>query len=604
MIGAHKVEAIPDPSASFWTSIASNSHMVGSMAGWAPGPFSPADDWVWNPANYAQWVKGLPSLYRDQHSPIPRVVGADTYRVTVRGFSTIDKPPMWAVIGLHYGLTAADAWAGPFWNPNSIAQAFWFPLPPALGGAGVEWTFTYTADAREIPPAYAFLGPNVQLVGPNNQTALGLAIDSIDLTVETADAVDISCLVDSVSIQHGRQDATGQPDASAVTIDLGYDSTTGLGLPDGFDVGSVVQVTTTLDDVASVRFSGRVTDVLTGWDAAGGETPNTVVAQVMAAGPLADAGRRLVGDEPWPQELDGARVARVLSLAGFAVDSVTSDPGTVQVIPQDVDKQAALGLVQQTAFSASGIVWETRQGTIRYADAEHRRGTAPGLVLDACDVLVTPTWRRDTSGLVNALSVGYGVPPVDEDGGAGGEQPRYYAERADSRARYGEYAQSVTTDLATLADAQAMTNLVLTRNRVPVWILSELPVDVANLDPGDTANLLALDMHDLLEISGLPTTGATPANTSLWVEGWTETLSFGVHEMALFVSGYCRTSPPPRWDDVPDVWTWDTLPRPDITWDDASCFGPPLVLGRWSDVPASMRWDFVAPAITWDTWPY
>jgi hypothetical protein len=287
----------------------------------------------------------------------------------------------------------------------------------------------------------------------------------------------------------------------------------------------------------------------------------------------------------------------VFALAGVVLDPLTSDPGTVQILPRDIDAQAALGVAQEAATSAGGIVWQTRDGLVRYADAEHRRRTAATLGLDACDVLITPQWRRDTGGLVNAVSIGYGVAPE------GGEQPRFADDRPDSQTRYGFYEISVATVLAALADAQAMATLLLTRNAFPVWVLSELPVAVADLDLADTAALLALDMHSLVGLTGLPIVGALPTNTSLWVEGWAESLAAGSHDFTLAISGYCRTSPPPRWDDLDPALTWDTT-DPALTWDDAACFGPTPSLGRWADVPASYRWDTLSPAITWDTWPY
>lgn len=409
--------------------------------------------------------------------------------------------------------------------------------------------------------------------------------------------VDISCLVDTVSIIHGRDDSAGQPNASTVTLGLSFD-TRETDLPAAVEIGAGIQVTTTPPGAAapSVRFGGgAITDVVIGWDDMGDDTPNAAVVQLIAAGPLAALGSRVVGAEPFPEELDGARVARVLALAGVVLDPNTSDPGTVQILPRDIDSQPALAVVQDVAASASGMVWETRAGDVRYADAEHRRNVAPSLTLDACDVLVTPTWRRDTTGLINAVSIGYG------DAGEGGEQPRYVASRPESQARYGYRGFTAATVLAALADAQAMGNLLLTRNVVPVWILSELPVDVGGLGADETAALLGLDLHDLLALTGLPIVGALPSTTSLWIEGWAENLADGVHEISLFVSGFCRTSPPPRWDDLSPDLTWDTVSAA-LTWDDATCLGPMPSLGRWADVPASLRWDAVPAATTWDTW--
>ena len=73
----------------------------------------------------------------------------------------------------------------------------------------------------------------------------------------------------------------------------------------------------------------------------------------------------------------------------------------------------------------------------------------------------------------------------------------------------------------------------------------------------------------------------------------------GVYDLELTVSGFCRTAPPPRWNDVDPALTWDTAHG---TWDDAACLGPLPNLGRWDDVAATTRWDTVPPATTWNTY--
>jgi hypothetical protein len=198
--------------------------------------------------------------------------------------------------------------------------------------------------------------------------------------------------------------------------------------------------------------------------------------------------------------------------------------------------------------------------------------------------------------LVNDVSVGYG--PVPEEG----EQPRYLADNPTSKDRYGEYDVSVATQLALLADATAMGNLLLARNAYPVWVMDNLPVDMKGLDLDQTIAVLSLDMHSLVTLTGLPVAGEAPTSAALWVEGWTERLAFGEHDIELAVSGYCRTVPAPRWDDVDPNWTWDTTNPASLTWDDATCMGPLPNRGRWADVPASLRWDRVPAGTTWDTW--
>jgi hypothetical protein len=405
--------------------------------------------------------------------------------------------------------------------------------------------------------------------------------------------VDVSCLIDEVALIHGRADAQSQPVASSATINL----TVGPGapLPAEVEIGAWVVIATTVGATTSTRFVGRISDMAIGWDDAGEDTPDNGIGQIVAVGPLADLARRVVGDEPFPKELDGARVARVLSLAGIDLDPGTSDPGICQVIPRDVDARAALDVAQGTANSAGGLLWSMRSGEIRYADAEHRRGITVAQDLDSCDLLVTPTWLRSLAGLVNDVRMTYGVTDTE----AGTEQATYHGVNETSKTKFGRYEYSTTVELADAVDAVAATNLILTLNGAPVWMLQELPIDVAGLPAADTSTILGLEVHTLIRVNGFPVTGSTPTAVVAWVEGWTERLAFGVHDLTMIVSDYCRTVPPPRWNDVPTTQTWDTT-DPGMTWDKSACWGPPVYTGLWDSVPASLRWDQVDPATRWD----
>jgi hypothetical protein len=360
---------------------------------------------------------------------------------------------------------------------------------------------------------------------------------------------DISCWVDEVTINHGRDDSGSQPDASSASVNFTTDPDV-YPLPAVVEIGAILTVTTTTATTTSQRFTGRITDLSLGWDDAGADTPDAGIGQMVAVGILADLGRRVVGDAPWPQELDGARVSRVMTAAGITLDPAYSDPGTVQILARDVDSQPALDVARDAAESASGVVWETRAGEVRYADAVHRKGIRPALTVDACVILVTPSWRRTLEGLVNEVSIGYGVAAE------GADQPRYTATNPTSQARYGRFGYTATTSLAALADAQALGQLLLVRNGSPVWVMAALPIDVPSLTPAQYDALLSLDMHALVTLTGLPAIGTAPTVANLWVEGWKETLTFGQHDIELVVSGYCRTVPAPRWDDVDPSWLW------------------------------------------------
>jgi hypothetical protein len=531
--GAHTVTVFTDPLAGDWSApLASNPYLTDNLTGWAAGPFGTA--WTWQPDGSAS---GGNNLCRSESYPVPRTP-ATLYRVRATVTLSVASP---FTVALFYGTTPAGASKGPFWLPaEAVDQTWWTSL--SAGTHNLEATF----DPTGIDSKYIYVGPCVYTWG---DTSPAFNVTTLELTQRLSPGVDLSCLVDSVSISHGRDDPASQPEASSATVD--FTTTPSDPLPVEVDVGAVIEVATTVGTGASSqRFVGRITDIALGWDDAGADTPDAGVGQIVAVGPLADLGRRVVGAEPFPQELDGARVGRVLAAAGITLDPYTSDPGTVQILARDIDSQPALDVALDAATSANGVLWQTRGGDIRYADADHRRGTPAALALDACDLLVTPTWRRNLDGLVNSLSVGYGVTPE------GGEQPRYVAADAASMSKWGTYEYTATTALAALADASAISLLLLARNSSPVWVMAALPVDVAGLDSDTYQTLLGLDMHSLLTLTGLPAVGQSPTITHLWVEGWREELTYGGHSLELVVSGYCRTAPPPRWDEASPAWRW------------------------------------------------
>jgi hypothetical protein len=370
----------------------------------------------------------------------------------------------------------------------------------------------------------------------------------IPTAVVTFGGVDAGCIVTQATIRHGRDDPGAQPDASTMTCEL-----RGI-LPAGVDVGSVVTLTAELDGELFPRFAGRVTDLATGW----GRNVDDPVAQLVAAGPLASMGRRVVGDAPWPVELDGDRVNRIIGLAGVPADPLRTDVGTLQLLGRDVDAQPALELAQRAALDAGGMLWQATDGTVLYADAEHRRAAQPALELDSCTIPLGVRWQTTLEGLVNDVRIRYGAVP------AGGEQAEIRDTRPESVATFGTYAASLSTQLVDATAAAERADVILARQAEPAWLLSgvELRLELLTevLDPADdlatTLTLLGLDVHALLSITGMPA-GSPYTSALLFVEGWHETIRWGHWQLALVVSDYCRTAPAPRWDDVDPGWTWD-----------------------------------------------
>src|SRR5215510_4883146 len=100
--------------------------------------------------------------------------------------------------------------------------------------------------------------------------------DVIGTHVVKVGTLDISCLVDSVSIHHGRADSDSQPDASSCTVDLStntaYDP-----WPTEIDIGAALTVDTTVAGTTYRRFTGSITDQTQAWEDMADLTPDYAV---------------------------------------------------------------------------------------------------------------------------------------------------------------------------------------------------------------------------------------------------------------------------------------------------------------------------------------
>lgn len=400
----------------------------------------------------------------------------------------------------------------------------------------------------------------------------------------------------TVSIRHGRTKPDAQPDASSVSLvsrdallpEVGQTLTVELGASAVAAFGTAA--------AAKPRFVGRVTTAQVIPEP--GDQAHRRRVNVTATGRLSTLGRQYVGDAPWPQELDGARVARLLALAtGVTVGPV--DSGTVAILPRDVDRQPLLKLAQDVATDADGVLLQLRDGSVAYHDADHRQVVPVSVELLPSEVLWPVVWQQDLDGMVNDLTVGYG---------AAEPQAEYREVDDQAVAAYGLYAAKVSTQLADAATAEAYALLTVARRGRPWWDLSTMALDLvrglgttAELHP-HAAKLLALELGDLVQITSWPSSGPQQLGR-LWVEGWTETITPTSWAMSFAVTPYGRTGPAARWLDVKPADTWAAFPAA-LTWAQLAAWDPGITTTTfWSGAPSATTWA-TAPAVTWAAWPY
>jgi hypothetical protein len=398
--------------------------------------------------------------------------------------------------------------------------------------------------------------------------------------VLTVGGLDMSpATIYDVSLTVGRDDVNTQPDASVLDATLHV-----------WNVGTVGDPVT-LVDAAGALFTGTLTDlettpiILT--------VPSRWETKLTAVGPLADLGRVLVGDEPWPQETDSERVWRIVELAGapHAVDPNVLGP---QILARDVDAQNAADLCRDVATDALGVFWEQPADPdtpIRYSPQRYRSwnaivvtwdevpqswdelnpamtwadatsdylpiaGVPLALELDAGEVRAEVVFSQRVGDLVRKARVVYGP----DTGEAGRDETGFGA---------GTPEVKLDTQLADEGDALNVAETVVRSRREPKWRLSNVVLDQDHAPP-----IRWLEIRRQLTIGTrltltLPTDSPVGAIWQGYLEGWDYQLLPGDGDiLTLRTSERALSEPADRWQDLNPALTWAAV-QPEETWDTA-----------------------------------
>jgi hypothetical protein len=390
-----------------------------------------------------------------------------------------------------------------------------------------------------------------------------------------------------VSIDMGRTSADGQPDPGTFTAGEVADWTL---------AGTVGDTLLFLADEWPL-FRGYVTDLDTQVEYPAGRWPTRVIA----AGPLTQLGHAVIGDEPWPQESDSARIQRILDLVGAHHEVLDTTVGP-DILPRDVDRRTAADLVARTADSARGVLWEDPHnygGELRYLPRRLRAwtvapvawlevnpptlewdqvdptetwaefghsppGTPLDLHLDCSEVLADVTWSQRVADTAQSVRVAYGV-----EHGQSGDRPEVHVGSGLPEVR-------LDTDLADEADALEIATELLSSRRGHAWRLQSVIIPMHLLTD-------KFARHDLLGHLGvgtrltLDTPAPSPTGTRWqgYLEGWSHHIDMtGGWWLTLHGTDRSLTEPAARWDDTDAALTWATVPA-DLTWDTALTLGGP-----------------------------
>ena len=381
--------------------------------------------------------------------------------------------------------------------------------------------------------------------------------------------------INRVRITRGRRTPYERPNAGYANIEL-----RDIGDLTPLRVGREVAVT--LDDTNGnpvTVFTGLLSDWTSQTIATGSEP--VVIYRVQAVGPLALLNRRTVLKAGSPAENDGERVLAAVRGADVTWEEVefgltwedaegtweTFGPVDTSLIengvfdlaalpPQDTGYNA-LQVAQDAGFSGEGILFESPDGRIGYANADRRAQnerdgflTIPAAQLDVAGLTLT----QQLAEITNRVTVEYATDVVT-------------AEDPFSIGEFGVYETSFTTLLINQANAQTRADQFIARHAVPVLVLQDLPLNLLSTPDTLTNNLLTTNTNDAIAITNIPDRlGLTRFEG--FVEGLTITADTFTTQITLTVSDKSLSVGSERWGQVTDTIAWEDVSAT-LEWADA-----------------------------------
>jgi hypothetical protein len=390
--------------------------------------------------------------------------------------------------------------------------------------------------------------------------------------VTIAGVVQTSTILQDGTITYGRNDFFEATQPSYCNIELlNLDGTSPV-----VELLDTVLIEVTDSTGAYIKlFTGEISGVYNRFEGAGlGGKPNTL--QIQAIGALGLLVKRYAGSVAYPEELDGARIQRILeetlfvawedisntftwndftteTWANYGVQGIdTIDAGRYEMLARSAQVQQAYELTDITQQSGLGYLYDTADFEIGYADAERRSEnyTTNLIELDADLVNADIQTRLQTADIVNSVVIQYDDPVLE-----------VVAQNDTSINNYGLLEEIRSTILAETVDAtEQATNFVNYRG-TPKTSLEAVSVNLAHSDMTNTVrdDLLAVTMDSLLYLDNIPVGLIPEGYFEGFVEGWTWTLGRRNLELTMSVSNSIYSTLDVQWEDYNALIQWQNL---------------------------------------------
>lgn len=353
--------------------------------------------------------------------------------------------------------------------------------------------------------------------------------------------------LNGLAIHYGRPTIWDQARASYATIDI-LNSTN---VNNDFEINDPVVVTIKDSDGTTITvFTGVITQV-EGRVAASGSNSTVAIETITAVGPFAQMSRTTVGKTAYPKEYDDDRITRILTEAGVTVD-VVDTPGVYELTDRDADPIDAYTLASYYAGMCFGYLYETKTGSVGYANESRRTidvGASGYLDIDEGYI----NWqginsRKSIADIVNRIIVFYK------------NNDQVTSDDAASIASYGLYEATVNTELHNLDEAQNIADRYVSLRSIPEYNFSSFSInlDNPNILPADLDALINIEMGTAIQIDNLPNAISHISYTG-FVEGWDLVINEMQAFLTLTTSDSTYSVVPIRWQDVDPTTQWDDL---------------------------------------------
>jgi len=403
------------------------------------------------------------------------------------------------------------------------------------------------------------------------------------LTVAGVDYTDIA--IADITHQAGRDDIYSQPNPSYLQVSLV--ALSGQTLPFAINDSLDLQVKNSSGNYVSL-FGGDITD-LTVEVGATGSLATVVNYTILAMGSLVKLAKEIYTGTI-AQDEDGNQIYDLLSslLLGAWNDVPSSTtwatynatttwanaenqglgeidtPGLYTMENRAAEPDTLYNIVSLIANSAFGYIYESPNGDIGYADADHRQTylAANGYVdLDANHALGQGLSTITRSGDIrNDIYINYG-------NNYGSQKT---ASSASSIALYGYKSESINTVLHDATSAQEVADRYIAQRAFPLPVFQSITFPITNpeIDDSDRDNLLTIFMGQPLDIQNLPLQ-ISLGRFQGYVEGWSWSTRFNELFLTINLSPVAFSQVATRWNAVSAAEAWNTLSNT-LTWEYAT----------------------------------